>query len=87
MGTVAVLEKGVGLDKTVRLCLLLYCPLSTTSSPFQLWRLPALLVDDFDEVIESVTYIHFVYSLSSHVLVGYPRTATHSVRGGALSGG
>lgn len=65
MGTVAVLEKGVGLDKTVRrspsvLYLINLVSCMDTFSLSQLWRLPALLVDDFDEVIELVTFIRIV---------------------------
>lgn len=45
MGTIPILEKGVGLDKS-------------------LWRLPALLVEDFDEVTPELlhqAYLEAIY--------------------------
>eukprot|EP00600_Ochromonadales_sp_CCMP1393_P015640 CAMPEP_0175025730 /NCGR_PEP_ID=MMETSP0005-20121125/17309_1 /TAXON_ID=420556 /ORGANISM="Ochromonas sp., Strain CCMP1393" /LENGTH=151 /DNA_ID=CAMNT_0016284675 /DNA_START=106 /DNA_END=561 /DNA_ORIENTATION=+ len=48
LGTVAVLEKGVGLDKTT-------------------WRLPALLVDDFDDVTPALlrqAYVEALYRVN-----------------------
>ena len=44
MGTVIIMERGVGLDRT-------------------LWRLPALLVDDFDEINPTLLYSAYVEAL------------------------
>ena len=77
MGTIVVLERGVGLDRTVRFSHLppfistilaslttLHLHLTSPLSLEQLWRLPALLLDDFADVTPDLlrsAYVEAVY--------------------------